>query len=198
VKRNFQPFNVELTEEDPGPRQHVEAIVGGSPDLIEREADVLGLAPFNCQPIRNAVVLIFSAQARSSLPAGRTVNEYLCEVTSHEIGHAFGLDHSMHASDLMSYLDFPTPKVFQFYDETCGEFSPRPCGDHRQCARTQNSAALLTSRIGQRGARAPRVTGGCQTSAPAWPLALALVPLLVHGRHRSARRRRTLELRCRS
>jgi hypothetical protein len=140
VRDRFSPFDVEVVEERPAGSGYILAAVGGTPDLVGFPKRVLGLAPFNGQPIEDAVVLVFSKTLRES-PA------QMCETASMEIAHAYGLDHAYMCSDLMTYLPSCGEKRFRDKAASCGETKKRPC---KGGAPTQNSHQLLAAELGPR------------------------------------------------
>jgi len=132
VRDMYQPFDVVVTDEDPGSEPHFETIVAGDPEDIGQPTDVGGVAPFNCAVIQNAITYDFA----NLWPDMRD----LCETVAQETAHAFGLDHEHLCPDPMTYLDGCGEKAFRDQDAPCGEYEERPCvcgGD------TQNSYALI-------------------------------------------------------
>src|SRR5207248_7292453 len=54
VKTTYSPFNVTVTDVDPGNVPHYENVVGGQPsDLRSDIPSAAGVAPFDCQEIPN-------------------------------------------------------------------------------------------------------------------------------------------------
>lgn len=143
----FSPFDVQITDKDPGMVNHLEAVFGGHPSDVGLPDNVAGISPFttNCSVIENSVVFTFT----DVLPDDPRL---MCEIMAQEIAHSYGLDHQMLASDPMSYLDFDGDRVFQDEDAFCGEYELRPCGvGGNVCRDTQNSVELLTQRLGRAG-----------------------------------------------
>jgi len=154
----YAPFDVKVTDEDPGNVPHIEAVFGGHPSDVGLPDNVGGVSPFttDCGIIESSIVFSFT----QVLPGdARTV----CEVTAQEIAHSFGLDHEMLASDPMTYLDYPGERTFQDDMASCGEYENRKCGiNGNTCRQRQNSVALLTQRLGAHGTGA---SGGTGTAA---------------------------------
>lgn len=143
----FSPFDVEITDRDPGMTTHLEAVFGGHPNDVGLPDNVAGISPFttNCSVIESSVVFTFT----DVLPDDPRL---MCEVMAQEIAHSYGLDHQVLAADPMSYLDYDGDRVFQDQDSFCGEFDLRPCGiAGNVCRETQNSVELLTQRLGRAG-----------------------------------------------
>src|SRR5512140_402699 len=142
----YAPFDVTVTDQDPGNVPHIEAVIGGHPRDVGLPDNVAGVSPFtsDCSIIENSIVFTFT----DVLPDDpRTV----CEVAAQEIAHSFGLDHEMLASDPMTYLDYDGDRTFRDEMASCGEFSGRACGvNGTTCRQRQNSVALLKQRLGTR------------------------------------------------
>jgi hypothetical protein len=136
VRELYAPFDVLVTDEDPGDISHSEAIVAGT----AVEAGFLGaggVAPFACSFIDNAITYTFAGNYENM----RTI----CNVVGQESAHAFGLDHEMECKDPLTYLGGCSLKSFQDVDAPCGEYVERECecgGD------TQNSFRYLEDLFG--------------------------------------------------
>ena len=185
----YRRFDVTVTDRDPGDTPHIEAMFGGNPADVGLPDNVAGVSPFtsDCSIIENSIVFVFT----DILPDdARTV----CEVISQEIAHSFGLDHEMLPSDPMTYLDYTGDRTFQNEMVSCGEYADRACGiNGTMCRRRQNSVALLTERLGARGATSGSndqdpagegIPGGCTAAGGAGPGALALALAALRRRRR--------------
>lgn len=142
----FAPFDVTVVEADPGNVPHIEAVFGGSPQLLGMEAGVAGVSPFtqNCAIIENSIVFTFT----SVIPQDARL---ACEIMAQEVAHSYGLDHVLLASDPMTYLDYTGNRTFKNQTASCGEDVARPCGiGGSQCRPNQNSVTLLNERLGAR------------------------------------------------
>ncbi len=147
LEQMFAPFDVELTQTDPGMAPHVEAVFGGHPTLFGLGARVGGVAPLSstCAVVENAMVFTFTDIFVSKA-------QYVCETMAQEIAHAYGLDHEMLAADPMSYLRHEGERSFQNQVASCGETMARPCGiGMTSCRAEQNSFAILLERLGPSG-----------------------------------------------
>jgi len=151
VREHFGAFDVQVVDQRPVEGSYVMAVVGGTPvDLGDGRAEtgkhghahqITGLAPFDGNPVRDAVVLVFSRSLKEN-------PKDMCETAAMEIAHAFGLDHTHDCGDLMTYLR-PCKKLrFLDKDAPCGEHEPRACADARP---TQNSHAKLLQALGPAG-----------------------------------------------
>lgn len=149
LRGHFEAYDVEIVEQRPLVPGYLMAVVGGEPGpLAEASAQPLrrgsllgGLAPYNGQPVENAVVLVFARSLRERPDA-------VCETAASEIAHAYGLDHAMHCGELMSYVRPCGRRRFLERSLPCGEHEPRPCGDGSE---TQSSHARLLEILGPRG-----------------------------------------------
>lgn len=149
VRAKFEPYEVEVVDQRPTDRGYIMAVVGGTHDVVEggghSHGAVSGLAPFNSQTVEDPVVLVFSRTMRERVRA-------TCEVAAMEVAHAYGLDHSRHCGEIMSYNRPCRARDFMDRDLPCGEHEDRVCGDGEA---TQNSHRALLAVLGPRGGGAP-------------------------------------------
>ncbi|MEO8699496.1 MAG: Ig-like domain-containing protein [Kofleriaceae bacterium] len=142
-------FDVDITDLDPGDSvQHIEAMFGDSPTKVGLGANVGGVAPMavDCSTVENSIVFTFT----KNLPKKAQI---VCEVMSQEIGHSYGLDHELEASDPMTYLSYTHARTFQDREVACGESVARPCGvASHSCRAKQNTVDVLYERLGPAGA----------------------------------------------
>jgi MYXO-CTERM domain-containing protein len=148
LREMFAPFDVAITETDPGTLPHIEAVFGGSPMDLGMSGNLAGVSPFSstCKVIENSIVFTFT----DVIPQNAQV---ACEIMAQEIAHSYGLDHELLASDPMTYLSYTGKRTFQNQMASCGESSPRDCGIQgaQKCRDGQNSYAILMERIGAAG-----------------------------------------------
>lgn len=137
VRGIYEPYDVVITDEDPGLTPHFEAIVAGTPQDIGRTTGIGGVSPFRCSIINNAITFSFANIYRSPRD--------ICETVAQETAHAFGLEHEYLCEDPMTYLDGCGEKWFRDVDAQCGEFEPRSC---RCGGATQNSHQRLLGHFG--------------------------------------------------
>lgn len=188
VRAIWRPYNVVITDEDPGDVPHLENVVGGRPRLLGLGPNVGGVSPFarNCGVIDNSVVFTFADLFGANYRA-------VCETAAHEFAHSFGLDHEYLCRDPMTYLSGCGAKSFQDEAAACGENAPRACA----CSDTQNSVQVLFDRVGARdGSPAPGSTvtnnpdrnlvGGCRasTGAGGWPIVALVAAAIAAWRRR--------------
>jgi uncharacterized protein (TIGR03382 family) len=190
MRELYDRFDVDIVTEDPGDVPHLEAVFGGHPIDVDLPEYVAGVSPFatDCSTIENSIVFTFT----DVLPDDARL---MCEIMAQEIAHSYGLDHQLTPADPMTYLDYYDDRSFQDEMADCGEFESRECGiDGSVCRDQQNSVALLTSRLGRRGAEddppgnlttttEPEV-GGCAASGSGGPLVGLVVAGLLLGRRR--------------
>lgn len=121
VRTTFAPFDVMITDQDPGAQTpHFEHMVGGrATELDPALINVGGIAPFDCDGVPNAITFTFDVYGGD--------HESLCWTASQEIAHAFGLEHELNARDPLTYLAGYLPKRFQAAKAQCGEGTPRLC-----------------------------------------------------------------------
>jgi hypothetical protein len=139
VKTTFAPFDITITDQDPGPDvPHFMNMVGGKPTQLSGAfPNAGGVAPFDCGEIPNAIVYTFDVYGPDP--------DHLCWTSAQEIAHAFGLEHQFLQKDPLTYLDGDLPKRFRDVDAQCGELEQKAC----QCARTsQNSYRTIVGLFG--------------------------------------------------
>ncbi len=156
VRATYAPFNIGITDVDPGTSMpHYEHMVGGRPSELRSDIpNAGGVAPFSCQEIPNAISYTFDVYGPDS--------DSLCWTASQEIAHAFGLEHELDNRDPMTYLTGPLPKRFQATNAQCGESAPRTC----ECTgtTTQNSYMHILAMFGAGAPTAPMLTIRSPTS----------------------------------
>lgn len=109
VRENYAPFNITVVTTDPGTAPHYEVMVAGDSTDLGLPAGIGGVAPFACGVVPNGLAFAFAKFA----PADALAQ---CWTASQESAHVFGLEHSMLATDAMTYALTPARK--RFVDET--------------------------------------------------------------------------------
>jgi uncharacterized protein (TIGR03382 family) len=141
VKDMYAPFDVQVTDQDPGPTvDHFELMVGGnSSDIgVPGAGGVAPFVPCDGQLQDDVITFVFAAETNNL--------DFLCWAAAQETSHAFGLDHELNAKDPMTYLSPPVKKEgFQDDDASCGEDQPRTCYCGGQ---KQNSFQYLMDTMG--------------------------------------------------
>lgn len=142
VRDLYAPFNIQITDVDPGNADHFEVMIAGNAAALDMEG-AGGVAPFQpCdgQLVDNVPSFVFAADIDSL--------DFLCWAAAQESSHVFGLDHELNAKDPMTYLAPPIRKPgFQNVDAQCGEEADQP----RECwcgGSTQNSWQYLMDVFG--------------------------------------------------
>jgi hypothetical protein len=157
VQEVFSPFDVVVTDVDPGSAEHMEAMVAGTGAQVGGEPGLLGFAPFACGYIPRSVS--FTLANENYYGAGsqtRDVNE-LCSTIAQEVAHTWGLDHEILNRDPMTYAAYNGRRYFQDELVQCGEYPQQqhPCGCGGQM---QNSVAEITAVFGTGTPTPPHVT----------------------------------------
>jgi len=109
VRDVFSPFNVQVTDVDPGSANHFEIMIGGNPTDIGFSNNVGGVSGNGCGDtyIPNALVFDFAdVWSSSSTTCSSSCLEDMCSTAAQEIGHSFGMDHSHNSADPMTYFNF--------------------------------------------------------------------------------------------
>jgi uncharacterized protein (TIGR03382 family) len=150
VKDMYAPFDIQITDVDPGTAAHFELMVGGrSTDIgIQGAGGVAPFIPCAGEMQDNVISFVFAAETQSP--------DFLCWAAAQETSHVFGLDHELNAKDPMTYLSPPVKKPgFQNEASNCGENTPRQCW----CGgTTQNSAQFLLDTFGPAHLDPPSMT----------------------------------------
>ncbi len=124
----YAPFNVTVTDQDPGNVNHWEEFVAGTTYESGLTCDntqgcILGVAAGDnrCpQPVHNNAV-VFDFVDTTPYFNGN-INE-MCWVAAQEVAHAFGLDHEALAEDPMTYIGLNGPyNLHTFHNQNA------PCG----------------------------------------------------------------------
>ena len=156
VRARFAPFDISIVDVEPAsPLRYIEAVVGGTPEMLGFSSDVLGVSPVYCQPAATSIVFVFSA----AVPGD---NARVAGTIVHEVGHAFSLDHEVLCKSPMGYVEGCGEKVFQPRTSACGEFAERPCF----CgAPDQNAFDILIDAFGSRDGRLKPLPASAQSEA---------------------------------
>jgi hypothetical protein len=151
VRATYAPFNVQIVDQRPASGNYHMAVVAGRASEVGEQQGVLGVSPFSCGYIGNAISFTFANEEPSN------IND-LCWTVSQETAHSWGLDHKFDNRDPMTYLQSgPAMKTFQNQAGSCGEYSARTCScTYAGTGNSQeNSFALVMATF---GSSAPDVT----------------------------------------
>jgi hypothetical protein len=165
MRELFAPFDVTIVTADPGPNvQHIEAVFGGSPSVMDMDQNISGVAPFksDCSILEDAIVFTFT----SNIPQdARTA----CEVMAQEVAHAYGLDHERLPADPLTYMRYDGHRSFQNQLAECGEDKARVCGAPHggTCYGKQNSVEKLFAALGAKAAPGDTTPPTVQIMSPA-------------------------------
>jgi Bacterial Ig domain len=164
VQQVYAPFNVQIvTTEPPASTEYFEAMVAGKASQLGIGGGIVGVAPFTCGVIPNAITFSF-ANDYPDLGASNAAD--LCWTVAQEIAHAFGLQHKFDARDPMTYLPPALPqKLFLNEDGPCGTNAARDCtrGDLNELkgcpgAATMNSYRQIAALFGEKPGTPPQLT----------------------------------------
>jgi hypothetical protein len=177
VKDVFEPYNVNVTDVDPGAANHFEIMIAGAPGDLGMSSSIGGVAPgggTSCSSyLNNALVFDFAKVWGSGTTCGAGCIEDICATAAQEIGHTWQrLDHVVVKEDPMTYFSSTTRKYFQNTSAKCGSdcvggVSPsnQTCtGTNQQehsciCGGlTQNSHNVVTGLFGAGPGTPPAVT----------------------------------------
>ncbi|MFT3692338.1 MAG: Ig-like domain-containing protein [Kofleriaceae bacterium] len=173
VRDVFSPFNVNITDVDPGTANHFEIMVGDQPGDLGFPDGYGGVSTNGCGQtfIPNALVFDF-AGAWGTTTCNNKCIENVCATAAQEIAHSFGMDHSHNKMDPMTYFTYALRKYFQNTADQCGSdcvSGKSPSGQtctgsdsnvHPCCrtAATQNSYQTLINLFGAGTPTPPRVS----------------------------------------
>lgn len=144
VRQTYADFDVQIVTERPTSGNYHMAIVAGTPSQVQMSGGVMGVSPFSCGYINNAISFTFANLAPSNVAE-------LCWTVAQETAHSWGLDHKYDNRDPMTYLsDGPTTKRFQNEAGSCGEYSARQCtcSYNNTGSAKMNSYAVIMSTFG--------------------------------------------------
>lgn len=153
VKNTYAPFDITVTDVDPGNVAHYENIVGGTSgsELSADFSGAGGVSPFTCGEIPNSISFTFDVYGGDAAQ--------LCWTVAQETAHSFGLEHEYNADDPLTYISAGAPmKRFQATDSACGTFSALPQCQCPPNKPTQNSYKRIVEMFGPGAATPPTIT----------------------------------------
>lgn len=156
VRSMLSPFGIEVTDQDPGETPHTEIIACGQSFV---GAGVLGIAPFGCGLVANAIGYAF-AENHGDSPRD------IAETIAHEAGHTWTLNHLYDCADPMTYLTGCGDKSFQNTELSCAGVASNGGWQRESCScggSTQNSYSTLLDFFGPNNDSVPTL----QLTAPA-------------------------------
>lgn len=140
VRSVLDPFDVAVTDVDPGCANQWEIPVAGTNEQGGFSPSTLGVAPAVCSAIPNNVAFAFANEAE------HLFIPMLCNTVVHEFAHLIGVEHETLPKDPMSYVFSCFVKRFSTIESACGTFP----GDEEPCFCTgalQSSFTLLHDRL---------------------------------------------------
>ena len=96
-RQTYADFDVQIVTERPASGNYHMAIVAGTPQNVACSNGVLGVSPFSCGYISNAVSFTFANLIPSDV-------DDMCWTVAQETAHSWGLDHKYDNRDPMTYL----------------------------------------------------------------------------------------------
>jgi LPXTG-motif cell wall-anchored protein len=143
VKQTYADFDVQIVTTRPASGNYHMAIVAGTPTQVQQDQYTLGVSPFTCSYIPNAISYSFANVNPSDVAD-------ICWTVSQETAHSWGLDHKYDDRDPMTYLETgPTFKRFQDAGGSCGEYDARQCACYYDGSRSSmNSYEVIESVFG--------------------------------------------------
>ncbi len=153
VREVLAPYDIVVTDQDPGSQSHHESMVAGNPTELGWDSSIAGVSPMapDCRPLDNIISFAFANAYGDDDPLEH------CWTIVHEAGHAYGLEHVLECRDPMTYLTSCGQKFFRNHWLECaaeGDFNEpwaeAPC----RCNALQNSHQKLLDVFGP-GAGAP-------------------------------------------
>lgn len=157
LRRILSPFDIIVTDVDPGNEPHTEIITCGQ---SFRGDNVLGVAPFGCGIIENAIGYAFAENHQNDPLA-------IAETIAHEAGHTYSLNHLYDCEDPMTYLNGCGQKSFVDDNLSCAGVGGADGWEVQSCTcggSTQNSYATLVSIFGNATPTPPEL----KITAPTW------------------------------
>jgi hypothetical protein len=160
VRETYAPFDVRVTDVDPGSAEHFEVAVAGLPQDLGLSSGIGNVSPVTCSGshvVVNGIAFAFAA-SYSDAPLE------ICWSAAQAAGSLFGLDHELLAGDVMTFLSGSLPKAFLDETASCGESSARSC----LCGgTTQNSYQELLTTLPEPGAPGLGLAAGVALAAVA-------------------------------
>lgn len=155
VKDTFEPYNLQITDVDPGTASHFEIMIAGVPADVGFGANIGGVAPPGCSApyLNNALVFDFAnVWSFGATTCNANCIEDICSTAAQEIGHTWAdMDHSTNNKDPMTYLNYTRRKYFQDADQQCGSDCVNGQGPQGEtCSGTNNQSHVCRCTGGSR------------------------------------------------
>jgi len=145
VKNGLAPFDVQVTEDDPGTADHWEMVLTTSSHSMGLADGLWTASPLTCGLIPDGISFIFAGTLGTS-------SELSCMAVLSEFGHLQGLEHVIACDDVMGEepgCDLEDPgRSYTDKDAHCGITGPTSCMCDRGPAETQNSWQGMIDALG--------------------------------------------------
>lgn len=174
MRQTFGPFNVVVTDVDPGTAEHLEVLVGTSPQSLGFDSRTGGVAPFACETyVPNALVFDFSGIWGQGTACDATCIQNVCSTAAQEIAHTWALDHVTDPNDPMTYYGQGSTvwKKYGNMNSPCGSdcvSGQGPMGETCSGPNNQSHACSCTGQATQNDYQAVAALFG--TAAPTPPM----------------------------
>ncbi len=156
VRGFYAPFNIRVTDVDPGNVPHGEVAICGSgaeadyPDNSPENGAVLGISPRRCEVIPYGISFVFPVDCEWF---AHDLALLIGETAAHEAGHQLGLDHELLCEDLMSYDCGEQEEGFVDEDSSCVWYDDNLAPQETDCScdppEAQNSFQWLLEAFGE-------------------------------------------------
>ncbi len=123
VRTTFAPFDVDVTDVDPGTAVHLEIAIGGLSQDLGFQPGITTIGPFSC----NVDVDTASRTGFTFPVLFGDDPAAICGVSALTVGSMLGLDYEILEGDVMSSQAGSYPRAFLDQAAPCGEFSERQC-----------------------------------------------------------------------
>jgi len=137
VRTTFAPFDIDVTDVDPGTAVHLEMAIGGAAEDLGLPSSISTVGPFTCN-----VDVETANRTGFTFPTVFGDNpDVICGVSALTVGSMLGLDHEILEGEVMNFgASGGYPRSFIDQAAPCGDFSKRNC----MCGgTTQNSFQQL-------------------------------------------------------
>ncbi len=138
VTQKFKPFNVKVTDVDPGADTHIEVVF--APGTLTAFAGAPSVAPLTCSVVSNSVAFVSTTYSDANLDNG-------CAAVASAVGSSLGLEPVTACPDAMSFTQTSCATAgFTNVPLSCGTTTAAACSC--EAGNTQNSFVRLLAVTG--------------------------------------------------